>query len=65
MAYGGLLTIKLASPIRHSKSILSPIAGTNRRHSKERIGKLSEGKTSQKNRTTLIVGSSEDHVNVG
>ena len=65
MAYGGLLTIVTVSPARHSRSILSPVAGTNRRHSKVTTEEWSRGVISPRNRTILRVGSSDDHVNVG
>ena len=65
MAYGGLLTIVTVSPARHSRSILSPVAGMNRRHSKVTIGESSGDVVSPRKCTSLRVDSSDDHVNVG
>ena len=54
-----------ASPARHSISILSPVAGTNRRHSKVTTGERSGDLISPSKCTILGVWSSDDHVNVG
>ena len=53
------------SPARHSISILSPVAGTNRRHSNVTTGERSGDAISLRKYTILRVCSSDDHVNVG